>query len=175
MHRIPNTPGRQSERRGFSLLELLMIVLISALMVGIFVPVAGSVQKRMSLTNAKNTMVFLAARARSHAANRGAIAILDIDPANNRAWIRLRGDTLADSFVDFERDHEADLLLTDPYSGAPAEVGESGVLSICYSPRGYAQQGCIDVPRLPLRLRFTRGGKSDSVEIRALGQIEVFE
>ena len=159
---------------GFSLLELLMVVLVTALMVGVVIPVAGSVQRRMSLTNAKNSMVFLGARARSHAANRGALSRLVIDPNTNLAAVRFGTDTLTDARVDYEEDHSVELEIYD-LDGSLATLGRSRVLVICYSPRGYAQPGCAGNPFLPVRVRFTRDGKADSVEIRPLGQIEVFE
>lgn len=150
-------------RSGFTVMEMLIVMLVVALMAGVAVPTIISTQRRMGMKNAANGVLFLGSRARSHAANRGAIALLEIDPATDQGWIRFGGDTLTGSFVDFEEEFAVDLDVVDG----------GGKLTICYSPRGYAQPGCADVPRLPVYVTFTRGGRRDSVQIKALGQVEV--
>ncbi len=161
-HTAPREEGR---RPGFTVVEMLIVMLVVALMAGIVAPAITDAQKRMGLKNAANGVVFLGSRARAHAASRGAIVLLEIDPATEQGWVRFGSDTLVGSFVDFEEQFAADVDVSD---------GE-GKLTICYSPRGYAQPGCADVPRLPVQVIFTRGGKTDSVQIKALGQVEVPE
>jgi prepilin-type N-terminal cleavage/methylation domain-containing protein len=157
--------GRRTSPHGFTVLELLIVMLVVVLMAGVAAPAISSAQNRMGLNNATNGVVFLSSRARAHAANRGAIALLEIDPNTDQGWVRFGNDTVVGGFVDFREDFGSGIDVSD----------DEGLLTICYSPRGYAQPGCADVPRLPVYIVFTRGGHSDSVRIEALGRVEVPE
>jgi type IV fimbrial biogenesis protein FimT len=156
---------RSAGRRGFTVVELLIVMLVLALIAGVAAPAITGAQKRMGLTNAANGVAFLGARARAYATNRGAVTLLEIDPDTDQGWVRFGSDTLVGGFVDFMAEYDTDVDVSD---------GE-GRLQICFSPRGYAQQGCRDVPRLPVYIVLTRGGRVDSVEIKALGMVEMPE
>lgn len=150
-----------SLRGGFTLLEAVLVLMIVGLLAGVVAPAVSSTRQRMSVDNSRNAAIFLSARARALASNRGTTAVLEFDGTNDRAWVRMGADTLNDTRVDFKEDYGADL-------------DYSGTLTVCYSSKGYALFSCSS-GSFPATLTFDSGPNSGSVVVRPLGQIEKVE
>lgn len=149
-------------RPGFTIIELLIVLMVGAMLAGLVGPAVASVQKQLNLDNAALGVVTLGSRARAYAANRGATAVLRLDPTADRITIRMDDDTLSDGRLDLQDRYATDMALSDG----------GGTLDLCYTARGFVESSCLDGSRLPLSVILTRGGKSDTVKIMALGQVE---
>lgn len=154
--------SRAAARPGFTIIELLIVLMVGALLAGLVGPAVASVQKELNLDNASIGVVTLGSRARAYAANRGATAILRLDPGADRITIRMDDDTLSDGRLDLDDSYATDMTLSDGGS----------TLDLCYTARGFVETSCLGGSRLPVDVILTRGGKSDTVRIMALGQVE---
>lgn len=160
MHRRSHIAGRPTPfRGGFTLLEVIIVLMIVAMVAGIVAPAVSGAQKRLSVDNSRNAAISLSARARALAANRGTTAVLEFDSDNDLAWVRMEDDTLSDGRIDFASEYGTDLDF------------DGNILKICYSSKGYALFSCSSAG-LPTTLTFSFGSNSGSVIVRPLGQIE---
>ncbi|MGH7483061.1 MAG: pilus assembly FimT family protein [Longimicrobiales bacterium] len=145
-------------RSGFSLVELLFVVLVASIMIGIIVPSFGQLQARRSAQNARDAFVFLANRARAEALQRGRMVRLRLDAADESAALVVGvADTIAEP-LDFQAAY-----------GVSVAMNGGGDLEICYLPRGFADPSC---PATEQVATFTAGSESVAATIRVLGQVE---
>lgn len=156
MNRYPETHGKQA---GFAAIEIVVVIMIAAVLMGMAIPAFGRVQARRGVINARNTLIALAARARAHAVERGENVYLEIDPVTNRAWVRRGTDTI--QVVQYSGEFAAEMQL----------ASNTSTVAICYSSRGFARESC-NAGTLPDVVTFRRGPETARARIRPLGQVE---
>ena len=86
-------------RPGFSLVEMGVVLFIAGIIIAWTIPGFTRMQRNRVAQNARDSFVWLANRARARAVETGTTQLLEIDPANSRAWIVKRNPTLATGFV----------------------------------------------------------------------------
>lgn len=143
-------------RKGFTILELVVVLMVGAILTGIAIQSISSVQGRTSVRQARNLYVTVHARARAQAVEFGQEVLLRIDPGGDSAWISRNDTTL--EVVRFRTDLGVSI------------GGIESTLTVCMNARGFAdtKTGCNNAERT---LQFTQAGNSSSVTILPLGQV----
>lgn len=146
------------------MLELMIVMIIAGVIATIALPRMGDLQARQGAQNARDALVWMAARARARAIERGTTQLLEIDPAADRAWIVRRNPTTpADTaqVVDFGAEFDATV-----------STATNAVITICYNTRGYAWACDAASPTADELVKFEAGRQSAVARVRPLGQIE---
>jgi len=143
-------------RRGFTLIELIIVVLIGSILTGIALSGYGKAQGRVAVRGARNTLASMHARTRAMAIERGSNVQLDIDVAGDSIMVTSGATTL-------EKIRFGDELHVDIQSA-------SGNLQLCMSPRGYADTACTNFSST-VTVTFWQNADSASVRILPLGQL----
>jgi len=147
-----------STRPGFSLIELMVVLIIGTILMTFAIPGYTRMTQAKHAQNARDNLVWMGARARAKAIERGQVWQLEIDPALERARVRRRGAAIAQDSVTFSSEFHSTVT-----------TSTNALVTICYTPRGYALTSCnannVDVT-------FTHADKSAVARIKPLGQIE---
>lgn len=141
---------------GFSLIEVLIVVIVAGILAAIVGPSIGTVQARLDARGARDAFILFTARARSYAIERGAIATLTVDPDTDVLRLSM-GATAVDS-VNFMTDYDVDMR---------ADVG---AFDVCFSTKGFALASCTDIAAAT-DLTFSKGPASSIARIEPLGQV----
>lgn len=147
-------------RAGFSLIELLLVLVIGAILMTFAIPGFTKMSASRNAQNARDNLVWMAARARAKAIEHGRVYQLTIDPAAERARIIQRGAATAMDSVTFSSEFKT-TLSTDANT----------TIVLCYSPRGYAFP-CTGSPTTNVDVTFTHFDKTAVARVKLLGQIE---
>lgn len=147
----------QRSRRGFTLIELVIALLIGGILTSIALSGFGSARGAYAVRGARNTMTSLHARARANAIERGTRVRMIVDPAGDS--VTLRRDTTLIETVHFNRELEVDI-----------RTSTGGTVVLCMNPRGYADEACNSFTT-PVQVTFWRNADSASVGILTLGQM----
>lgn len=156
-----------ARRDGFTMIELAIVLTIAGILAGFAVPSFNALQKNKAAQNARDAFVWMAARTRATAIERGKTYLLEVDPATERAWIVLRrtsGAAIA-----------ADTVQTVDYDGefdATISTGTDARITMCYNPRGYAWGCSADSPTVNTDITFAQVGQSAIARLKVLGQVE---
>lgn len=157
-------PGRPaSDRRrheGFTIIELIIALTLGAILVSMTLKGFGPTVTGLAVSNARQSFAALEARARMHAVERGALARLHVDPAGDSIWVEGSGGARV-AFENFATSREVDIQSTT-----------TGVITVCMSPRGFAETSCNSFGTASVTLDFVQGPESASLTIRPLGQLE---
>lgn len=145
------------DSRGYTIIELSVVLLISAALLDVGLNSAAPVSHRLSVNLARSALVTLHARARAHAAERGEMTRLHVDPVGDSAWVSHDSERIES--VDFRGTWGVDLI-------APSAI------ELCMSPRGYADRDCNSFSSA-VDVEFSRGELSAEVTIRPLGQLVI--
>jgi len=152
------------QRPGFTILELMIVMIIAGVVASIAIPRMGAMQASQGAQNARDAFVWMGARARARAIERGVTQLLEIDPATDRAWIVRRNPTAASDtaqVVSFRTEFEADVT---------TQTGTT--ITICYNTRGYAWACDAASPTADELVTFETGRRTAVARVRPLGQIE---
>jgi prepilin-type N-terminal cleavage/methylation domain-containing protein len=167
LFRSPPTPStvRRSRRhararRGFSVIELLVVLIVSGVVMAIGVPRFAAMRDRMSLRSAKQQMAAYLVTARASAIRRSATAVFSVSNSTISAKVKLPDGT------------QSSLGGTVPLVSARGVTvspgGNSTPDTIAYDSRGMANLQSTRVYVL------TRNSKKDSLCVSRLGLIAQF-
>ena len=154
------TPPRKGAARalaGFTVIELVVVILIGSILVGVALSSFQTAQAAMAARSAKNMYATLHQRARVTAIERGQRALLYVDTAGDSAAIFSNGAWSESTH--FRRQLNVDIRAT------PASF------FLCMNPRGYADPDCGFGITSPVKLEFWLGGDSTSIRILPMGQL----
>ena len=175
-----------ASERGFSLVELMLVVAIAATIAGIAVPALGDVSDSIKLNEATRMVERELQDARIKAvSNNTRIRMRTNCPA--AGFIRIvevmgtAADTAADRCLQtvypFPPDQD---LMTRPNSDGPVRVltnaATVGTEAIQFAPDGTAMQvvaGVAQAIAVPVTITVTRKGNSRSVTINGLGKVQL--
>lgn len=150
----------RAPRHGFTIVELLFVLLIAGVLGTMAVPQFASFMARRSIVNARDGFAISAARARAAAVERGDVVILYVRPAQ-------------DSILVISSDMTDTLEVLNYRDGEiQADVVASSPVIVCYLPRGFAHPGCGSGNQLPIRVGFGSGSDTLYSWINAIGQVE---
>lgn len=158
-------PGR---REGFTLIELAIVLIIAGILASFAVPSFQNVQKNKAAQNARDAFVWMAARARATAVERGTSYLLEVNPATERAWVVMRRTSgLAQA---------SDTIQTVNFSNefnSTISTAANTTITLCYNTRAYAWRcNASQSPTGNTDVTFTHGNKTAVARVKELGQIE---
>lgn len=153
-------------RAGFTLVELMMVIIIGGVLLGIAIPSYTNLTKGRNAQNARDAVVWLAARARGRAIERGEVHLLEIDPPSERAWVvrRNSGTPLASDTVET-------VNLSNQYATTVSTTANTKI-TLCYGPRGYAFSCGGGSPTGAVDVTFSHINRTARARVKPLGQIE---
>ena len=170
MNQYRSTAARffQARRDGFTMLELAIVLTIAGILAGFAVPSFTTMRRNKAAQNARDAFVWMSARAKATAIERGTTYLLEIDPATDRGWIVLRrtsGPALP-----------ADTLQTVNYTGefeAAISTATNTKITLCYNTRGYAWPCSVtNSPMVNTDITFSHGDQIALARVKVLGQVE---
>jgi prepilin-type N-terminal cleavage/methylation domain-containing protein len=141
---------------GFSLLEMMFVLVIAAILLTLVVPGLGSLLARRNAQNARDAYVWLGMQARTLSMEQGQQIELRLDPDSNQAEV-LKPDGSVVQKVDFASTY-----------GVELSTSSGDVVTVCYTPRGFALSGC---PGSEQRAGFRQGRDTAWALVRVLGQV----
>jgi len=149
------------DRRGFSLVELVVVLTVGGLLAAVAVNSFGTAQHRAALRSAESNLVALHSQTRALAVERGMLARLVIDAGTDQATVILDDGTTRETVrsLNFMDQYRVSLNLRI----SPAEL--------CLGPRGIGHVTGADCQTNPTVVSFSRGGQTHSVLILPLGQV----
>ncbi len=152
-------------RPGFTLVELLFVVLIAGILMSFAMPAFREYISRREVINARTAFMMAATRARAAAVERGDVVVLMTRIYRDSVFVMSAdgADTL--EVIDYRNGEiKANILLNN----TPAPF------RICYLPRGFVHPSCQDGGYLPATIGFTNWSGADTVwaGINAVGQVE---
>lgn len=141
--------------RGFTLIEVMLVIVIISAMVVVAVPRIAETVTREAVRGSRMTMTTQLARARGAAANRGCRGTVHIDRAQAMVWVtacQIAG-TGIDTVGAFEQ-------LGQKYGITMSSTADS----IIFTPNGLA------VGNVWVMMSFTRGAYTDSLTVSPVGR-----
>ena len=153
----------KSNRRGFTIIELIIVVVISTILAGIITLSFSRVQGALATNSAQTNLQSLHAQARAFAVERGQPVRLVIDSAADEIRVEWTnpdpdvGDEVL-NVVNVGREFAVDLRT-------------SGGSALCFNPRGVGEPTCSTMDSGGLTVTMIRGNRTTSVTILPLGQI----
>ena len=143
------------DRKGFTVVEMLIVVTVTVLLVMIGVNSMSAFAGRTAVRQARNAFLSLHARTRAQAVEFGQNTLLNVDGGGDSVWISRNDTTL--SVVRFRAELGVD-------------IDGSGVHTLCMSSRGFADASCNSFGEGTLTVRFIQGGDSVTISVLPLGQ-----
>jgi prepilin-type N-terminal cleavage/methylation domain-containing protein len=150
-------------RRGFTLIELVIVITIAGILISFAVKGFSDYQGRTAGREARNTFAALHARARAQAIEFGTTVRLVVRADSNLVRV-VRNDTSLE-VVRFDSVFGVDLTSNETTTG----------YVMCMTPRGFANSGCTGGLTTPDTLTFSLGGNDYGVRLLALGQLTLLD
>lgn len=142
--------------RGFTLLEVLIVLVISTVLMSMAVKAFGATSSHLSARQARNVYNGMVARARAQAIESGFTTLVVANIPGDSVWIFANGRVVEN--VRFAEEMGVDIQ------------SASGTVRLCMSPRGYANTDCNSFSST-VKMTFAQGAEAESIEILPLGQI----
>ena len=155
---------------GFTLLEMLVVILIGSVLTGVTFSGVQGVQTRLAVQGARTMYSTIHQKARSQAIEMGETVIIQTIPATDvvRTWKRSGAGKVVDETWDFRTEMDVDIRGDGFY--------------MCLTPRGYADRDCgalreygndsgFSTASTAQRVQFWLGTDSTSVLVMPLGQL----
>ena len=143
---------------GFTLTELLIVIVISLALTSIAVTGAQPARNRYAVLGARDGFVAMHARARAQAVEAGKTTVLTLDFATDRA-------TLTRGYTTLETLEFGEGLGVDVQGGGSS-------MTICMNSRGFGETSCNSFST-GTDITFVQGSSSKRVRIYPLGQVLV--
>jgi prepilin-type N-terminal cleavage/methylation domain-containing protein len=143
-------------KKGFTVVELAMALVVAAILIGIVTQAFGDVQNRFAAQQGLQLFESMHARARAHAVEGGVTTQLWVDTPGDSVWITRRGVTMESVRFDEELGVEI--------------TGSPNYFRLCMGPRGFGDSDCTTFSSTA-KLNFAQADRSLSVVILPLGQL----
>lgn len=143
-------------RRGFTIIELITVILIAGVLVTIAFSAFGTVSRRYAAREARSTFAALHARSRAQAIEYGQTIRFRAETAGDSIWIE-RNDTTLET-IRLMTEFGVDLVSSD------------ASLLLCLNSRGYGDESCSDFDAATTFL-FATSSDTTSLEMLPLGQL----
>jgi prepilin-type N-terminal cleavage/methylation domain-containing protein len=140
---------------GFTLMELIFVLLIGAVVMSIGVKQFGKIQVRHRVTNARDALLYMGVRAQAEAMKRGDLVRMEIWPDTDMAKIVTPTDSMVER-VRFDSQFGVSVI--------------GSAISACYSSRGFALPSCT-TNGLPRLVGFVASNDTAVAYVLPLGQI----
>lgn len=149
--------------RGFTLLELVVVLAVGGILAAVVIVSFGGVQGRLGVRGAQNAILGMHAQTRALAVERGGRARLIVDVAEGVVAIDLQLDPGGTPEV-VERRNFRDAYRVSLQS-EPAEI------VVCMTPRGYADPGCNSYGQRGVLRISGQNGREVVIHFLPLGQV----
>ena len=147
----------QPMRRGFTLIELVIALVIGSILTSIALAGFGNARGPFAVRGARNTFVSLHARTRAQAIESGSTMRLIIDPAGDS--ISITDGTNVIESVYLRGELNVDL-----------RTSTGSLLRLCMNARGYGDTTCSNF-NTTVRVTFAHQADTTSVRMLTLGQL----
>lgn len=147
-------------RKGFTLIEVVVAIVVSAVLLGITVNAFGGVRSRYAVREGRNAFAALHARTRAQAIEFGQTVELHADATRDSVWIE-RNDTILEAL---RLGNELGIDLRT----------EASPMTLCINSRGFGDTGCSSFST-PIALLFATDSDTARLELFPLGQIKYAE
>lgn len=154
----------RATRGGYTLVELIVVLIIGVILTKQAVPGFTRMIRAKNAQNARDQLVWMAQRARSRAIERGQVWQMEIDPTSEKAWVVRRGGTTAadtTQMMDFNSEFKTQVSTV-----------ANTVITVCYSPRGFAFSCSANSPGANVDVSFTHIDKIAVARVKPLGQVQ---
>ncbi len=156
----PSVP-RVLRRGGFTLIEMVTVIVIGGVVTGIALNSFSRLQGQMNTRSAQSNFMGIHAQARAFAVERGVPVRLVVDEANDRVRIEVPTPDGVDirNELDFRETFSVDL------------VTGQGSVNICFTPRGIANPNCAGAfTGASLLVQFNAANRTRTVRVFPMGQ-----
>lgn len=144
--------------KGFTIIEVIFVIVIATALTGISVNAFGSVQQRLAVKQGRNAFVSLHARARAQAIEFGQDTRLLLSTTGDSIWVT-RNDTTLEK-IRLRAEHGVDIQ------------GPASAYRLCMNARGYGDEGCNSFDKtVTLRFVARNGTDTAAVDMLPLGQL----
>ena len=146
-----------NHRKGFTIIEVVVVILVGAILLSIAWNSLGGVQSQYAVRSARDTFLAWHARTRAHAIERGVLTRLSIDPGGDSIWIHTGTETI--DRMDFNRTMGIDI-----------RTRGGSLVRLCMNARGFGEMDCNSFSNIE-EVVFAQQTEMLSVQILPLGQV----